>query len=571
MILLSTEQENVVTADLDALAVLACAGSGKTRTAVHRLLDVRRRLSQPRGRVALLSFSNVAVDTFRKDYAALCKAKAISTLANVDIDTIDAFITANILRPHAYRVMKAPKAAFLVNGSEHFLKGFTLPSPATGWPPVNAKDIRVKVVNRRFVFYLEIYNKQIELNRDVAVGLVERLGKTGAYTHDLGRYWCCRVLKEEPGLLRAFANRYPQILVDEAQDIGSAQQAILASLAKAGSIVTLIGDPNQGIYAYAGADGAYLKNHSAKPYPLTKNYRSIPAITAVAEAICGVPGETDRGSRPPPYGAYAVAYDPDQCNLVINQFHQAILDCELDPANSAVLCRASKLADSLSGESAEIGAGAVRRLADAACARDSTGDIHRAFKLVAEALEQSLLEDPPRGLASHLGDARRHPELRAVRSRIWRFARSPTDGLPSATLQANTQWLNRLKVVIAALLTDIETLAGLKPADNLSNRLTARSLPAAPVMAMKPAANTILRIDTVHGAKGESLDAALYIVTKAHLEAMLAGVGSEDGRIGYVAVTRPRDLLWVAVPQKIFSKYRTKLAAVGLASLPAGT
>lgn len=56
-----------------------------------------------------------------------------------------------------------------------------------------------------------------------------------------------------------------------------------------------------------------------------------------------------------------------------------------------------------------------------------------------------------------------------------------------------------------------------------------------------------MRVDTVHQAKGESLDAVLYITLKDHAEEMLAGVGIEVARIGYVASTRARDLLWVAV------------------------
>jgi len=399
---LSAQQDDVVQADLKSLAVLACAGSGKTRTAIHRLLEVHRRLERPRGRVALLSFSNVAVDTFRRDYAALCQAKTISALGRVDIDTIDAFITANILRPHAYRVMQASRAAFLVRGSEPFLKGFTLPAKAKGAPPVSVKDIHVKVVDRRFVFYLDHFGHQQELDRAEAITLIERLGRVGAYTHELGRYWCCRTLTHEKRLQQAFANRYPQILVDEAQDIGSAQRAILIALSNAGSIITLIGDPNQGIYEYAGADGAYLKGHSAKPYPLSTNYRSIPAITAVAQALCGVAGETDRAAKLAPFGAYAVPCDPDHYDQVIEQFRQAVEACGLDSSKSAVLCRASKLADTLSGEAMSVGAGAVRLLAAASTARDVGGDVHRAFKLVTEALEQSLLDDPPRGFAARL-------------------------------------------------------------------------------------------------------------------------------------------------------------------------
>lgn len=139
-------------------------------------------------------------------------------------------------------------------------------------------------------------------------------------------------------------------------------------------------------------------------------------------------------------------------------------------------------------------------------------------------------------------------------------------------MQANTEWIVRLREVVEALLAQIEAVSGLKAAPNLAMRLAAKALPAAPVSTLRPAAARALRVDTVHGAKGESLDAVLYIVTKAHLDALLAGVGTEDGRIGYVAVTRPRDLLWVGVPQKILPTYRAALTAVGLLPLPdAGT
>ena len=123
---LSAEQQAIVDAPLVPLAVIACAGSGKTATAVHRLVAMRRLLADDRGRVALLSFSNVAVETFRRGYQVLAqKLPTGAGRSRVDIDTLDGFITSHILRPHAYRTMGAPQAAFLVTGSEPFLDGFT--------------------------------------------------------------------------------------------------------------------------------------------------------------------------------------------------------------------------------------------------------------------------------------------------------------------------------------------------------------------------------------------------------------------------------------------------------------
>lgn len=73
MTALSDEQRAVVEAPTGPLSVIACAGSGKTRTAVHRLVEMRRHLGEQRGHVALLSFSNVAVDTSIETWPKPCQ------------------------------------------------------------------------------------------------------------------------------------------------------------------------------------------------------------------------------------------------------------------------------------------------------------------------------------------------------------------------------------------------------------------------------------------------------------------------------------------------------------------
>ena len=72
-----------------------------------------------------------------------------------------------------------------------------------------------------------------------------------------------------------------------------------------------------------------------------------------------------------------------------------------------------------------------------------------------------------------------------------------------------------------------------------------------------------IRVDTVHQVKGESLDAVLYLATKEHVVALLAGVNTEVGRIGYVAVTRARNILWLGVPANALAELRPALLASG--------
>lgn len=137
-------------------------------------------------------------------------------------------------------------------------------------------------------------------------------------------------------------------------------------------------------------------------------------------------------------------------------------------------------------------------------------------------------------------------------------------------MQADTDWLTALRTSVQTLLDQIAAASGIQPSPNLSMRLSGKALPTAPVSMVKPDAAKALRVDTVHGAKGETLDAVLYVVTKAHLDGLLAGTTTEIGRIGYVAVTRPRDLLWIAVPARDFEESRAELEAIGIATcLPA--
>ncbi len=54
------------------------------------------------------------------------------------------------------------------------------------------------------------------------------------------------------------------------------------------------------------------------------------------------------------------------------------------------------------------------------------------------------------------------------------------------------------------------------------------------------------RVETVHQVKGESIGAVLYVANKANITALLDGTATEEGRIGYVALTRAKNLFWLA-------------------------
>ena len=106
----------------------------------------------------------------------------------------------------------------------------------------------------------------------------------------------------------ALRDRWPWISVDEYQDLDEQQYQLLRLLTGDGAGLTVIGDPDQAIYGFRGADVGFFLRFGAD-YPtaqtalLTRNYRSGPAIVRAAlQAVAPstlVPGRRlDAAARP---------------------------------------------------------------------------------------------------------------------------------------------------------------------------------------------------------------------------------------------------------------------------------
>jgi superfamily I DNA/RNA helicase len=561
------------------MAVVACAGSGKTKTAVSRLAKIRSEQDQSRSHVALLSFSKVAVETFKQSYTenALHDFGGLAS-SRVTIDTFDGFITSHILRPHAYRSMGCNRVPFLISGTESFLytdkyKYWYSPTPGVNRPVVGATidKISVGIVGNDFKFSYRQNNLQHLINNGMVV--TKALGKIGAYTHELGKFWVLFTLLDQPEILRVLANRYSHIIVDEAQDIGLLHQCILELLMKQGTKVSLIGDPNQAIYEFAGATGEFIKDHDSAltnlSFNLDINYRSIPSILNLANSLAGRSDVANRVQVEREHGVYYAVYDPKDQRKLVDAFVNKVQSTGLSVNNSAVLYRGNSGIDKLQNVSKNLGQGAVRLLAEASLERDANSNYQKSFQLAIRAII-GLLKDTPENLSTMLSCSDSYPEIKRLRKDLWLFVRSDKDGLPTSSLKAISEWHAQLKPKIIKLLKKIEQDYGYPQVENIGNKLAKTKLidtPLLPNQSLDSNQNISIRVDTVHQAKGESLDAVLYMAQKPHIEAMFNGVGTEVGRIGYVAVTRAKDLLVLGVPKSSLKEFAPKFESLGIKEL----
>lgn len=545
------EQRVVLDAELVPLKVVACAGSGKTATAVRRLLEVRRRMGRSRGYAVLLSYSNVAVDTFRQQYA-LEASKHGDLSDRVLICTVDSFITNNILAPHAAQVMGCTCRPYLAHGRERFLENKAF-SVFDGDRPVSIGDVDLRSVGGGKWDFVNRKTEQV-LPDNNAIKAINALGKTGAYTHTLGRFWALLTLISAPRIADVLATRFPHILVDEAQDVGSLHGQILMHLADAGTVLALVGDPNQAIFEFADADGTFLKAFAVPDHgveqPITENRRSVSQIVNLANRVAG--GAESKPIRMPPerrHGAYYLRYEPSKLGILVTTFSGILEHNKFLPGEAAILARSKTLAFQLGGGKDGFGQGATRLFAEAAVNRDVIGDVAIAFERALDAMLRLLDTDDNR-LRSAAASGERGTVAATLRRCVWRFLRDSAVGVPCAKLPAD-EWHSALKKRLPTVLLEIQAACGFAIRKSWGMNVTTKELGTAPLFEedLVGQRGKDIRVSTVHKVKGESIPAVLYVTNGKSLNSLVAGAVDEEGRIGYVAVTRAGDLLIVAIPR----------------------
>jgi superfamily I DNA/RNA helicase len=568
----TAEQQAIIEAPLKSLAVVACPGSGKTATAVRRVAEIRRRLevAGSRGHVALLSFSNIAVDTFRNEYRQLRGRDVDSD--RVAIQTVDSFLTTFILRPHGYRVMKCPRTPYLVLGTEPFLSSFRFGDKEN---PIGLDELAFDLEDGKVVVHRAFKHGGTQrLDAPLANAAKQKvvaLAAKGAYTYGAGRVWALVLLRNEPRISKILACRFPHILVDEAQDIGPFEGALLDRLSAAGSTISLVGDFHQSIYSFNFATGEYLRKFSSRAdvlgLPLTQNRRSVESIVRAANLLAGTDSTHFRTPPARLTGVYFWRYDPKALPEFMSSWVSTLNAAGYSTDEAAVLCRGSGLLAKLLTESSQTGRSAVKHFAAAAIEREQAADISKVLEHCARGV-LSIVSGLPDSFISDLKSMRGNIEVKMLRRLMWPLIRTPATGIPRATLAARTSWLSGLKKNLNDWLTLVERKTAFKREPTWNKRVTAAELPkTGPLIAIDIGQHdwSALRCGTVHSAKGEGIPAVMYLTNKGDLDALVAGTGDEEGRIGFVAVTRGRDLLVVAIPSETPDEVVTKLKACGFA------
>ncbi len=275
---LDPDQRAAATAE-GPLLIIAGPGTGKTRTLTHRIAYQVTECGVPARHVLAITFTRRAAREMRDRLAVLGPGRD-------DELTVTTFhgLGLRFLREHHGAAGLGPQ--FSVADETARLR---VAADLTG----SERDGRKLVAG-------------LAEDPDGALALRKELIARGLVDFDGLVEMTAALLRDHPAVAAGLRARWPRISVDEYQDIDAVQYDLLRAISGDGAGLTAIGDPDQAIYGFRGADvgifGRFTADFpAATTVELTRNYRSHPVIvTAAMQAISPatlVPGRTAAAMR----------------------------------------------------------------------------------------------------------------------------------------------------------------------------------------------------------------------------------------------------------------------------------
>ncbi|TNC26574.1 UvrD-helicase domain-containing protein [Amycolatopsis alkalitolerans] len=270
------------------LLIIAGPGTGKTRTLTHRIAHLVSERDIPPEQCLAITFTRRAAEEMAERLQALVPGHA----AKLTIATFHSLGVRILREQHDRAGLSAGFGIANQARQLEILTGVTGDADRRALAEIS-RNRRTGTADELAQRYTKALRQQDLVDFDDLVALPVAL------------------LEAEPELAVLYRERYRWISVDEYQDVDEQQYRLLRLLAPASGNLTAIGDPDQAIYRFRGADvGFFLRFQEdfapARTVQLTRNYRSNPHILGTAlHAIA--PGTLVPGRELRPYGEHGDA------------------------------------------------------------------------------------------------------------------------------------------------------------------------------------------------------------------------------------------------------------------------
>lgn len=538
--------------------VKACPGSGKTACVSERLFRFIEEWDDPNTGIAVLSFTKVALEEISKNYEE--KSGNSKVPYPHYVGTLDSFINKFIFLPHSHLVMGYDKKPTFVG------------KPYSHWSGSNDYD--------KFFDKLT-FSKDGGLDRKLtpdhifpsnknAMGgikshKIKLIRESGLVTQSDADYYAMLILQKFPEIAKYIATRFPYLIIDEAQDTSEIHMEIIDLLISNGlNNVILVGDPEQAIFEWNDAKPSLFDYKYEKwendSIILDTNFRSSNSICKFISKLSELDNITS-GNSIENISPTIIGYS-NNLEDIIDTF---LNDCDKNgisrPKDSvAVLFRGNNDISKLKNKKTYYLDGIFKGkdYKRISITKDiingkflwDNKNLFEGFNYLEKAFIK-LKYDATDNIEEKIREEIRFCGICNHRENVYNFIKL----FPEIRNNQNIQdWINKSNEILSDYGSDFSlNVLGRKGGEVLSDFLTFDM-----VFVESISNERDYYLGTIHSVKGESYDAVLVILNsrfsneKNYVNMLNDGdslKNSEGLRVVYVAITRPRKLLRIAVPK----------------------
>ncbi len=289
---LNDKQKEAVLHFEGPLLILAGAGSGKTRVLTHRIAYLIEEHQVPPYHILALTFTNKAANEMRERVNNIIEYGAgsiwVSTFHSTCVRILRRFID-HLDYDNAFTIYDSDDQKSLMKDICKQLNIDTKKyKERTFLNAISSAKDELKTPEQYADEVAKEYNKKI-FGR-VYKEYQKRLKQNNALDFDDLIMLTVQLFRQNAEILKHYQERFPFILVDEYQDTNTAQFTLLSLLASRYQNLCVVGDDDQSIYRFRGANIHNILNFE-KIFPATKvirleqNYRSTKNILAAASGV----------------------------------------------------------------------------------------------------------------------------------------------------------------------------------------------------------------------------------------------------------------------------------------------
>ena len=273
------------------LLVIAGAGSGKTRVLTHRVAHLTSAIGVKPNEILAITFTNKAAGEMRERLTAMLgpMARAIWIL------TFHA-ACGRMLRSEAERLGYKSNFTIYDSADQVRLVKQVLEELEKDPKRFAPRGVHAQISNaKNQLITPAMYAEQIASFYDQTVAEAyalyqKKLAASNAVDFDDMLMLTVQILENFPDARKHWQNAFRYVMVDEYQDTNHAQYRLLQLLAEHHHNICAVGDPDQSIYAFRGADIRNILEFErdfpeTRTIPLEQNYRSTNAILEAANAV----------------------------------------------------------------------------------------------------------------------------------------------------------------------------------------------------------------------------------------------------------------------------------------------